>query len=185
MWFGVVSLFPEMFAMASEFGVLGRAVDRGKVMIESVNPRDFATDRHRTVDDRPYGGGPGLLMKVAPLQEAIHEAKARAPVKPRVVYLSPQGRRLNQALVAELANEQALVLLAGRYEGVDERLIETEIDDEVSFRVCWGTTSLPRRIRLHRACLTARTIRDLKNTKAGVFRRCWYLVITKRSGAGG
>lgn len=132
MWFGVVSLFPEMFAMASEFGVLGRAVDRGKVMIESVNPRDFATDRHRTVDDRPYGGGPGMLMKVAPLQEAIHEAKARAPVKPRVVYLSPQGRRLNQALVAELANEQALVLLAGRYEGVDERLIETEIDDEVS-----------------------------------------------------
>ncbi len=132
MWFGVVTLFPEMFAMAKEFGVLGRAIERGTVAIESVNPRSFAQDRHRTVDDRPYGGGPGMLMKVAPVQDAIAKARELAPGKARVVYLSPQGRRLDQKLVAELSGEQALILLAGRYEGVDERLIDAEIDDEIS-----------------------------------------------------
>ncbi len=132
MWFGVVSLFPQMFSVARDFGVLGRAIERGSIALETVNPRDFAHDRHRTVDDRPYGGGPGMLMKVAPLKEALATARQKAPSQPKVVYLSPQGRRLDQTLVKELASEPALVLLAGRYEGVDERLIEAEVDMEVS-----------------------------------------------------
>lgn len=130
MRFDVISLFPEMFdAMRS--GVAGRAIERGQVELASWNPRDYADDVHRTVDDRPYGGGPGMVMMVEPLRRAIVDAKAASPGSP-VLYLSPQGRRLDQMAVKGLAELSGLILLAGRYEGVDERLIEAYVDQEWS-----------------------------------------------------
>ena len=127
----LVSLFPEMARAVTDFGVTRRAVENGLLTLDTVNPRDFTEDRHRTVDDRPFGGGPGMVMKVAPLEKALAEARRRAgPAK--TIYLSPQGRPLTQAKAAELAAEPGLILLAGRYEGVDERLIETEVDEQVS-----------------------------------------------------
>lgn len=133
MWFGVVTLFPEMFEAVKSFGVTGRAVRNGSIELQCWNPRDFTLDKHRTVDDRPYGGGPGMLMKVQPLRDAIHAAKAAAgDDEVSVIYLSPQGRRLDHNGVQELANRKKLILVAGRYEGIDERLIETEIDEEWS-----------------------------------------------------
>lgn len=132
MWIGAVSLFPEMFAAVTECGVTGRAVRDGLLTFRSWNPRDFTHDRHRTVDDRPYGGGPGMLMKVQPLRDAIHAAREAAPGKACVVYLSPQGERLDQSVVESLVAQERLILVAGRYEGVDERLIATEVDREVS-----------------------------------------------------
>lgn len=128
----VVTLFPPMFEAVSAYGVTGRAVERGIVELGLWNPRDYTHDRHRTVDDRPYGGGPGMLMKVQPLRDAIHDARAAQQGASHVVYLSPQGRPLDQAGVRELAGHGHLVLIAGRYEGVDERLIEAEVDEEWS-----------------------------------------------------
>lgn len=128
----VVTLFPEMFEAVSAYGVTGRAVERGIVELGLWNPRDYTHDRHRTVDDRPYGGGPGMLMKVQPLRDAIQDARKVSERKSHVVYLSPQGQPLDQAGVQELAGHEHLVLIAGRYEGVDERLIETEVDEEWS-----------------------------------------------------
>jgi len=132
MRFDVVTLFPPMFEAVSAYGITSRALERGLVELGLWNPRDYTLDRHRTVDDRPYGGGPGMLMKIQPLRDAIHEARAAHEGKSHVVYLSPQGRPLDQAGVAELAQHEHLVLIAGRYEGVDERLIETEVDEEWS-----------------------------------------------------
>ncbi|WP_428035495.1 tRNA (guanosine(37)-N1)-methyltransferase TrmD [Amphritea sp.] len=132
MWIGVVTLFPEMFEAITRHGVTGRAVRNGLLDVQCWNPREFTKDKHRTVDDRPYGGGPGMLMKVQPLRDAIHAAKKTAGEKTRVIYLSPQGRRLDHAGVKELAAEERLILVAGRYEGIDERLVETEIDEEWS-----------------------------------------------------
>lgn len=132
MWIGVISLFPEMFRAITEHGVTGRAVKSGLLQIECWNPRDFTHDKHRTVDDRPYGGGPGMLMMVQPLRDAIHVAKQAAGDGAKVVYLSPQGRKLTQAGVTELATNQKLILVAGRYEGIDERVIQTEVDEEWS-----------------------------------------------------
>ncbi|MFC6440454.1 tRNA (guanosine(37)-N1)-methyltransferase TrmD [Bowmanella sp. JS7-9] len=131
-WFGLVSLFPEMFSAFTESGVTGRAVRNGQVAVEFFSPRDFATDKHRTVDDRPYGGGPGMLMMVQPLTDAIHAAKQAAGQNAKVIYLSPQGKPLTQATVRRLADEAKLILVAGRYEGIDERVIEREIDEEIS-----------------------------------------------------
>jgi tRNA (guanine37-N1)-methyltransferase len=131
MWMGIVSLFPEMFEAISAFGVTGRAVDAGIVEMQFWNPRDFATDKHRTVDDKPYGGGPGMLMKVGPLKAAIAAAR-QAGGGCKVIYLSPQGRRLDQQVLKRLAESDRLVLVAGRYEGIDERIVETEIDEEYS-----------------------------------------------------
>ncbi|BBG86652.1 tRNA (guanine-N(1)-)-methyltransferase [Aeromonas hydrophila] len=132
MWIGVISLFPEMFRAITEHGVTGRAVKSGLLQIECWNPRDFTHDKHRTVDDRPYGGGPGMLMMVQPLRDAIHAAKKAAGDGAKVIYLSPQGRKLTQAGVTELATNQKLILVAGRYEGIDERVIQTEVDEEWS-----------------------------------------------------
>lgn len=132
MWIGVVSLFPEMFRAVSDFGVTGRAVNDGLLTIECWNPRDFTQDKHHTVDDRPYGGGPGMLMMVQPLREAIAAARQAAGEGAKVIYLSPQGRRLDQAGAAELATESKLILVAGRYEGIDERVIQADIDEEWS-----------------------------------------------------
>ncbi len=132
MWIGAVSLFPEMFSAVTDVGITGRAVRDGLLTFQSWNPRDYTHDRHRTVDDRPYGGGPGMLMKIQPLRDAISAARESAPGKACVVYLSPQGETLNQSVVESLAAEERLILVAGRYEGVDERLIATEVDREVS-----------------------------------------------------
>ncbi|MEH6346200.1 MAG: tRNA (guanosine(37)-N1)-methyltransferase TrmD [Bermanella sp.] len=132
MQFGIISIFPEMFQALTEQGVTGRAVTSGLVSIDCWNPRDFTTDRHQTVDDRPYGGGPGMVMKVEPLAQAIDAAKAKLGSQSKVIYLSPQGRKLDQAGADELAKEDGLIFLAGRYEGVDERLIQTQVDEEWS-----------------------------------------------------
>ena len=128
----LVTLFPDMIKAVTEFGVTRRAVENKLLEVTTVNPRDFTEDKHRTVDDRPFGGGPGMVMKVAPLQGAIRAAKAAAGNEAKVIYLSPQGRTLDQAAVEELAQESALVLIAGGYEGIDERLIEEEVDEQFS-----------------------------------------------------
>lgn len=125
-----ISLFPEMFAAVTEQGVVGRAIKKGNVIVDLINPRDFTTDRHRTVDDRPYGGGPGMLMKVEPLEKAIESAKKKQFGK--VVYLSPQGQRIDHQIVTQLSQQEHLILLAGRYEGIDERLLSKHVDLELS-----------------------------------------------------
>jgi len=129
---GIVSLFPDMFDAITEYGVTGRAVSRGKLAINYWNPRDFTQDKHKTVDDRPYGGGPGMVMKVEPLREAIQAAKQTLGSQTKVIYLSPQGRKLDQQGLQALATRETMIFVAGRYEGVDERLIEQEIDEEWS-----------------------------------------------------
>ena len=129
---GVISLFPEMFDVLRAGGVTSRALERGLVTLDAWNPRDFATDRHRTVDDRPYGGGPGMVMLVAPLKAAIGAARAALGDGCHTVYLSPQGRRIRQADIEALAMRQRLIMVCGRYEGVDERLVMSEIDEELS-----------------------------------------------------
>ncbi|WP_300428635.1 tRNA (guanosine(37)-N1)-methyltransferase TrmD [uncultured Thalassolituus sp.] len=132
MWFGVVTLFPDMIQALTGQGVSGRAVKQDKVSVTCWNPRDYAYDNYQTVDDRPYGGGPGMLMKIQPLRDAIHAAKAAAGEGAKVIYMSPQGRKLDQEGVLELAQHDKLILVAGRYEGIDERLIEAEVDEEWS-----------------------------------------------------
>ena len=135
MHFHVITLFPEMVEQMCEFGVLGRAIKRGIIKLTCWNPRDYTQDKHRTVDDRPYGGGPGMLMKVQPLADAIADAKLQAGDDAKVVYLSPQGQLLNQQAVIEMADrpeQKAVILIAGRYEGIDERLIEQYVDEEWS-----------------------------------------------------
>lgn len=128
----VVTLFPEMLDALLAFGVTGRAVQRGLLKVQGWNPRDYTTDRHRSVDDRPFGGGPGMVMKVKPLRAAIRAARAAAGPQARVIFLSPQGKRFEQQDAQRLAASAATVLVAGRYEGVDERVIETEVDEELS-----------------------------------------------------
>jgi tRNA (guanine37-N1)-methyltransferase len=131
-WFGVISLFPDMFSPFTQQGVIGRAVKSGKLSVDTFNPRDFTHDRHRTVDDRPYGGGPGMLMMVKPLTDAIHAAKNIGGENSKVIYLSPQGKPLDQAGVKRLASIERIILICGRYEGIDERVIESHVDEEVS-----------------------------------------------------
>jgi tRNA (guanine37-N1)-methyltransferase len=130
MRFDVVTLFPELVQAVVQHGVTGRAAERGIISLKQWNPRDYATDVHRTVDDRPYGGGPGMVMNAGCLLQAIRAARQENPG--RVVYLSPQGIPLNQALVNGLAAEENLILLCGRYEGIDERIIALEVDLECS-----------------------------------------------------
>lgn len=138
MWFGIVSLFPEMFKIL-ELGITGRAIKEKLLTIECWNPRDFATDKHKSVDDKPYGGGPGMVMMAGPLSAAIHAAKDKARTlanqqtsKPKVIYLSPQGKPFDQAAASEFATKESLILVAGRYEGIDGRIIDHEIDEEWS-----------------------------------------------------
>lgn len=133
----LVTLFPEMFEAITEYGITGRAVKQGLVELRTFNPRSHTSDRHQTVDDRPYGGGPGMLMMVQPLVDAINEARKWAQEfgPSQVVYLSPQGKVLDQQAAAGFANDPSrtnLILLAGRYEGIDERLIEAQVDAEWS-----------------------------------------------------
>lgn len=130
--FGLVTLFPEMFEAFTDYGVSGRAVRNGLISVDCWNPRDYTHDRHRTVDDRPFGGGPGMLMKVQPLRDAIHAAKAASDRPSKVIYLSPQGRKLDQQGTEALVRNDRLIFVCGRYEGIDERLIEAEVDEEWS-----------------------------------------------------
>ena len=132
MRFDIVSLFPEFVAQLAAHGVVGRAGERGLLSIHGWNPRDHAEGNYRRVDDRPFGGGPGMVMLVDPLRSAIDAARTADPAPARVVYLSPQGQRLTQAKVRELAVQPRLILLCGRYEGVDERLLQHEVDEEIS-----------------------------------------------------
>jgi tRNA (guanine37-N1)-methyltransferase len=128
----VVSIFPEMVGRVAEYGVVGRAVARGLVTFGCQNPRDFAQDAHRTVDDRPYGGGPGMVMKYEPTAAAIAAARKEVPAGSPVVCLSPQGKVFDQAAARRFAAWPGLILLAGRYEGIDERLVATQVDEELS-----------------------------------------------------
>ena len=128
---GVITLFPEMFAALTDYGVIGRAFRERQVELHCVNPRTFTSDRHQTVDDRPYGGGPGMVMRPEPLTAAVLHAKQLLP-KAKVMYLSPQGKTLTQPAVKMLAAREQMILVAGRYEGVDERFIESCVDEEWS-----------------------------------------------------
>ncbi len=128
----LVSLFPEFVTACAGFGVVGRAQGRGLLAIHGWNPRDYAEGNYRRVDDRPFGGGPGMVMLIDPLRACLQAARAADPAPAKVVYLSPQGQRLTQAKVRELAGRERLVLLCGRYEGIDERLVAAEVDEELS-----------------------------------------------------
>jgi len=128
---GLISLFPEMFD-ALNYGITGRAIQHQLVKLHYLNPRDYTTDKHRTVDDHPYGGGPGMLMKVQPLQDTITAAKKTINNDTKVIYVSPQGRQFNQKTAFEMAKQSSVIFVAGRYEGIDNRLLETTIDEEWS-----------------------------------------------------
>ena len=128
----VVTLFPDFIAECARVGVVGRAQERGLLQVKACNPRDFTSDNYRRVDERPFGGGPGMVMLIEPLRAAIAAAKAAAPEPASVIYLSPQGTRLDQDKVVELARRERMVLLSGRYEGIDERLIAHAVDEELS-----------------------------------------------------
>ena len=132
MKFAAVTIFPQMFEAITRFGVSRRAFESGIASLDAVNPRDFATNAYKTIDDRPFGGGPGMVMTPEPLEKAIDAARQSVGVGSRVVYLSPQGRPLTDPLVRELATLPSLVLLCGRYEGIDERVIQRQVELEVS-----------------------------------------------------
>lgn len=131
MWFGIISLFPDMFS-SLEYGITGRALKENLIQVHCWNPRDFTQNKHRNVDDRPYGGGPGMVMMAQPLQDAIHTAKQAAPKPPRVIHLSPQGKRFDQHAAEDMLKKENLLMIAGRYEGIDERLLQLEVDEEWS-----------------------------------------------------
>ncbi|MGN1394702.1 MAG: tRNA (guanosine(37)-N1)-methyltransferase TrmD [Succinivibrionaceae bacterium] len=128
---GVVTLFPDMFDAITKYGVTGRAYKQGLIEVICINPRDFAYDKHQKVDERPFGGGPGMLMMVQPLRDAIRKAKELLP-EARVIYLSPQGRVFSHTSCVELAKNEEIIFIAGRYEGIDERIIQTYVDEEWS-----------------------------------------------------
>lgn len=129
----VITQFPDMFEAISGFGICRRAVEAGVVELECINPRDFSEDKHQRLDDRPYGGGPGMVMMAPPLKAAIDAAKARVgTASAPVSYLSPQGTQLKQKHIESLAKREVLILLCGRYEGIDERLLDAEVDEEWS-----------------------------------------------------
>ncbi|HEY8096502.1 MAG TPA: tRNA (guanosine(37)-N1)-methyltransferase TrmD [Methylobacter sp.] len=132
MRFDVVTLFPDMVTAAAGYGVTGRAIERNIVSLSVWNPRDYTHDRHKTVDDRPYGGGPGMVMKYQPLHDAVNDAKQLGTKTAKVVYLSPQGKPITQALLSKASEVSQLILVAGRYEGIDERFVELDCDDEWS-----------------------------------------------------
>lgn len=127
----VITLFPEMVRDCASHGIQGRAIEHGLLQLQTWNPRDYTEDKHRGVDDRPYGGGPGMVMQVQPLRAAIRAARETGAAAP-VIYLSPQGQRFDQRKAQQLAGLQGMILVAGRYEGVDERFIDLEVDEELS-----------------------------------------------------
>jgi tRNA (guanine37-N1)-methyltransferase len=135
MHFEVISLFPEMFSAVSEYGITARAKVRKLYQLNVINPREFTTDNHKTVDDRPYGGGPGMVMLAQPLSQAVEIAKQKhlaLGLKPHVIHMSPRGKPLTHERVMALSQQQGLIILASRYEGVDQRLLDTYVDEEIS-----------------------------------------------------
>ncbi|RBP49102.1 tRNA (guanosine(37)-N1)-methyltransferase TrmD [Arenicella xantha] len=128
----VISIFPDMFRAISEHGVIGRAIGQSILSLTIHNPRDYADDKHNTVDARPFGGGPGMVMKPEPMSKVINAAKAAAGPEAKVIYLSPQGKQFDHAAAQDFASRQSLVLLAGRYEGIDERVLDSLVDEEWS-----------------------------------------------------
>jgi len=132
MHIAIISLFPEMFQPLTRFGVVGRAFQQQNVKLSLINPRDFTTDRHRTVDDRPYGGGAGMVMLAEPIYQAILHAKAMVADKTKVYYLCPQGEPFNQQRASQLSQSQSMILLCGRYEGLDQRVIDHHVDGLIS-----------------------------------------------------
>ena len=131
MWFGVVTLFPSLFSTLEQ-GITGRAIKDQLIELQCWDPRDFTQNKHRNVDDRPYGGGPGMIMMAQPLQDAIHAAKKAAPLTPRVIHLTPQGKIFDQKAAENMLEMKNLIFVSGRYEGIDERLLSREIDEEWS-----------------------------------------------------
>ena len=128
----IITLFPGMFDALTEYGIISRAVNNGLLKLACWNPREYTEDRHRTVDDRPYGGGPGMVMKTGPLEKALDDIISQRDEKQKVIYLSPQGQKLDHGLVKELAVLPGMILLAGRYEGIDDRFLTDRVDHEVS-----------------------------------------------------
>jgi tRNA (guanine37-N1)-methyltransferase len=131
MWFGVITLLPEMLA-ALDYGVTGRGIKNNRLTVSYWNPRDFTEDKHKTVDDKPYGGGAGMVMMAPPLDSAIAAARKAAPEAPTVVYLSPQGRHFDQKAAESFLKKKSIILIAGRYEGIDERILQSTVDEEWS-----------------------------------------------------
>ena len=131
MRFSIISLLPDFVTTITQYGVVGRAFDKNLVSLDCINPRDFTDDKYQTVDDRPYGGGPGMVMMAEPLHQAIQSAKNQHPNAP-VIYLSPKGEPLSQKILSELSEQPVLILLSGRYEGIDQRIIDEHIDREIS-----------------------------------------------------
>jgi tRNA (guanine37-N1)-methyltransferase len=129
LWCGIVTLFPEMIRAITDYGITRRAVEQKLLEVHCWNPRDFAENRHHTVDDRPYGGGPGMVMQVYPLRHAIQAARKAAMGPVKVVCLSPQGKKLDQAEISAAVKNERYIFIAGRYEGIDERLIDLEVDE--------------------------------------------------------
>ncbi|CUR53510.1 tRNA (guanine-N(1)-)-methyltransferase [Serratia symbiotica] len=132
MFIGIISLFPKMFRTITKYGIISRAIKNSLLHIQYWNPRDFTYDKHHTVDDRPYGGGPGMLIMAKPLKEAIYAAKNKLGINVKVIYLSPQGNILNQNNIYKLININKMILVCGQYEGIDERVIQSEINEEWS-----------------------------------------------------
>lgn len=131
MWFYVITIFPEMFYAITNYGVTGKAIHKKIINIQLFNPRDFTDNKYKSVDDRPYGGGPGMLMSVKPLYSAIQHAKDLSKTAV-VIYLSPQGRRLNQKKILEIVKKKKIIFVCGRYEGIDQRIIDNQVDEEWS-----------------------------------------------------
>jgi tRNA (guanine37-N1)-methyltransferase len=133
MRFDVITLFPEMIMSAARYGVTGRAIERDTVSLNVWNPRDYTQDKHKTVDDQPYGGGPGMVMKYQPLHDALKDVKKVSELRnKKVIYLSPQGKPISQAMLLDACSLSQLILIAGRYEGIDERFVELDCDEEWS-----------------------------------------------------
>lgn len=129
---GAITLFPSMFASITDCGVTGKACKKGLIKVECFNPRDYATDNYQSVDDRPFGGGPGMLMMCEPIKQALIQAKASLGSQCKVIYMSPQGKRLTQSIVQDLSLEKSLIIVSGRYEGIDQRFIDENVDEEIS-----------------------------------------------------
>lgn len=131
-WISIISIFPEMFQAFTNFGIIGKAIKKKLIRIDIWNPRDFANNKHRKVDSRPYGGGPGMVMNFSPLKKSIQQAKLSFNSQSKVIYLSPQGKKINKRNILKLIKNSKLILVCGRYEGIDERLFDSEIDEEWS-----------------------------------------------------
>lgn len=131
-WFGIISLMPDIFRALTDYGITGRALSQNLAKIQYWNPRDFTNDKHKQVDDKPFGGGPGMLLMAPPLQAAIAAARKAAPANSKVVYLTPQGRLFTQADAERMSQRHSLILLSGRYEGIDERVLQQNVDEEWS-----------------------------------------------------